>query len=298
MRKPQYIAIAAGIGLVALLYFGARTTPKDRPTPQATAANHDGHDHDHEGGHEGGPAMPMMGSQIAPAATDSLLTAARKNISGHAAEDVAALENKLKNLRDSAAMAPVYDSLGNIWQQHNQYYAAAFARETAARLAKSEKRLNFAGQFFLDVAKVPAAPSVQRWAVDGAIRCFQQALDLNPDNDTTRLALAAAYVDGAGEVMQGVAILREITAEDPDNIPANLMLGRMSIQSGQLDKAVTRFETVLKQEPQNREALYFLAEAYRGKGEKNKAIATLEKLKKIVNDPNFSKDIDDYIKSF
>lgn len=240
----------------------------------------------------------MMGSQVAPAATDSIMNAARTSLSRHAAEDVAALENQIKSLRDSAAMAPLFDSLGNVWQQHKQIYAAAFARENAARLANSEKNLNFAGQFYLDVAQLPASPQVQRWAVDGAIRCFNQALAINPDNDTTRIALAAAYIDGAGEVMQGVSILREITAKDPDNIPANLMLGRMSIQSGQLEKAVTRFETVLKQEPENREALYFLAEAYRGKGEKNKAIATLEKLKKIVNDPGFSKDIDDYMKSF
>lgn len=296
MRTPHYIAIAAGIGLVALLYFGARTTPKNRTAPAVTEAGHEGHDHEHDHEHEG--PMPMMGSQIAPASTDSLLTAAHKALSGHAAEDIRALEKQIKETRDSAAMAPLFDSVGNVWQQHNQFYAAAYARENAARLAKSEKRLNFAGQFFLDVAQVPAAPSVQRWAVDGALRCFQQALDINPDNDTTRLALAAAYVDGSGEVMQGVALLKEITAKDPDNIPANLMLGRMSIQSGQLDKAVQRFETVLKQEPENREALYFLAEAYRGKGDKTKAIATLDKLKKIVKDPNFSKDIDEYIKSF
>lgn len=240
----------------------------------------------------------MMGSQVTPASTDSILTAAYKSLTGHAAEDVAALENQIKTLKDSARMAPLFDSLGSVWQQHKQIYAAAYARENAARLAKSEKSLNFAGQFYLDVARLPASPQVQQWAVNGAVRSFNQALELNPDNDTTKLALAAAYVDGAGEVMQGVAILREITAKDPDNIPANLMLGRMSIQSGQLDKAVTRFETVLKQEPQNREALYFLAEAYRGKGDKNKAIATLDKLKKIVNDPSFSKDIDDYIKTF
>jgi len=242
--------------------------------------------------------MPMMGPQVAPASTDSLMMAARQALSGHAAEDVAALENQIKGLRDSARMAPLFDSLGHVWQQHKQLYAAAYARENAARLANSEKSLNFAGQFYLDVARLPASPQVQQWAVTGAIRSFDQALAINPTNDTTKLALAAAYIDGAGEVMQGVAILKEITAKEPDNIPANLMLGRMSIQSGQLDKAVTRFETVLKKEPENREALYFLAEAYRGKGDKNKAVATLDKLKKIVNDPSFSKDIDDYIKTF
>jgi tetratricopeptide (TPR) repeat protein len=72
----------------------------------------------------------------------------------------------------------------------------------------------------------------------------------------------------------------------------------MSIQSGQYDKAIQRYETVLKLEPKNTEALYFLAEAYKGKGNKEKAIELLEECKKIVNKPEFSKDIDEYIKSF
>jgi len=98
--------------------------------------------------------------------------------------------------------------------------------------------------------------------------------------------------------MKGVGVLRELTAKDPNHIPANLMLGKMSIQSGQFDKAILRFETVLKQEPKNKEALYFLAEAYKGKGDKKKAIELFEQCKNIVNNPSFSKDIDEYIKTF
>ena len=80
------------------------------------------------------------------------------------------------------------------------------------------------------------------------------------------MALAAALIEGAGETMQGLQLLLGIIRERPDDIPANLMLGRLAIQSGQFDKAVGRFETVLKQEANNTEAMYFLAEAYKGKG--------------------------------
>jgi cytochrome c-type biogenesis protein CcmH/NrfG len=112
------------------------------------------------------------------------------------------------------------------------------------------------------------------------------------------MALAASYIEGTGETMQGVQLLLGVTREKPNNIQANLMLGRLSIQSGQFDKALGRFETVLKQEPENTEALYFLAETYKGKGNKEKAIELFEKCKKVVNKPQFSKDIDAYVNSF
>jgi cytochrome c-type biogenesis protein CcmH/NrfG len=95
--------------------------------------------------------------------------------------------------------------------------------------------------------------------------------------------------------MRGVQILLAITRQKPDDVPANMLLGRMSIQSGQFDKAIGRFETILKTEPENKEALYFEAQAFEGKGDKKKAIELLEQCKRIVNDPAFSKDIDQHI---
>lgn len=207
-------------------------------------------------------------------------------------------EQQIKVLKDSTAMVPLLEEQAKLWQEHKQLPAAGFMRARAAHLAHSEKKLNFAGQFFLDLLHNGPSPSVQMWEAQQAIACFDAALAINPDNDTTKLALASGYIDGTGEVMKGVSVLRELTAKKPDHIPANLMLGRMSIQSGQFDKAIGRFETVLRQEPENREALYFLAEAYKGKGDKQKAIALFEQCKKIVNNPAFSRDIDEYIKSF
>jgi Tfp pilus assembly protein PilF len=61
---------------------------------------------------------------------------------------------------------------------------------------------------------------------------------------------------------------------------------------------MARFQTVLEQEPKNMEALLGLAEAYKNKGDKAHAVELFEKSKTLMNNPDFSRDIDNYIKSF
>lgn len=242
----------------------------------------------------GMPSTPMA----EPAAFDSILIASRKQLPEHARTDIGTIEKKISETKDSAAMAPLFADLAKEWQQHKLLPIAAFYYAKSAKLDNSEKKLNFAGQLFLDLLHDAGSAGVQVWEGQQAIACFERSLELNPNNDTVKLAMAAGYIEGTGELMQGVQILRGIVAEKPDNIPANLMLGKMSIQSGQFDKAISRFEKVLSVEPNNTEAMYFLAEAYKSKGDKQKAIELFTKCKQLVNKPDFSKDVDQYINSF
>jgi len=236
--------------------------------------------------------------QVVPASVDSISAASLALLPQHAREELSHINRELALLKDSSAMVPLYEQSSALWLEHKQLPMAAWARAKAAHLARSEKKLNFAGQFFLDLMHEATTPAMQAWEAQGAVDCLNEALALNPDNDTTKLALASAYIEGTVAPMSGVSILREMVAKDPDHIPANLMLGRLSIQSGQFDKAVARLEHVLEVEPRNREGLYFLAEAYKGMGEKEKAIQTFRKLEGIVNNPDFTKDIEAYINSF
>jgi len=141
-------------------------------------------------------------------------------------------------------------------------------------------------------------PEWRVWQAKEAIGCFNKTLQFNPENVDVKIALATCYTEGTGETMKGVTLLRDITSKDSTNIAANVILGKLAIQSGQFDKAIKRLELVLSLQAKNTEALYFLAEAYKGQGNKGKAIELFEKCKKMVNNPDFTKEIDQYINSF
>lgn len=232
-----------------------------------------------------------------PASFDSILSAARTELPAHAEKEVETIENQLTAIRDSSRMAVLLDTLARVWQGHRQLPVAAYYHLLSAKLVNSEKKLTFAAQLFLDLARKAPSEAIQAWEGGMAIDGFSRALKINPENDSTKVSLAECYI-GTGATMQGVLMLRDVTAKDPDNVSANLILGQQGIVSGQFDKAAARFEKVLAKEPKNIEALLGLAESYKGTGNKDKAIEQLTKAKQAMNNPEFSKDIDQYINSF
>lgn len=281
MRSTPLIALIAAVLLTAGIYF-LNTIP---PKPEAT---------------KGAPQAPMAGAMTAQTADfniDSLILAVKKSASQHVLGELQSIEKQAGKVTDSLQLAPFFTRYGQLWQEHKQFALAAYYYSLAAKLENSQKKLTFAAQLFLDLARKEHSAGMQNWEVANAVACFEQSLKLNPDNDTVRLGLAECYF-GTGEAMKGVVLLKEITNKDPENKAANLLLGQQGLVSGQFDKARQRFETVLKNEPENLEAMLGLAEAYKGLGTKEKAIELLEKSKKLIKNPEFEKDIDAYIKTF
>jgi tetratricopeptide (TPR) repeat protein len=285
LQVKHYITIAVAIALIALLYWGGNTIPPlKKPAAEMQRPN-------------SGGAVTQGPNTMKAASFDSILAESRKQLPKTAADSVKNIENELTAMRDSSHMAAIFMRLSGVWQRNHQVHAATYYRAKAAKLENSEKNLTFAGQIFLQLMEEEQSSSMHAWDAGQAISCLEQSFKIDSNNEETKLALATGYREGGGEPMRGVQILLAITREKPDDIPANMLLGRMSIQSGQFEKAIGRFETVLRQEPENKEALYFLAQAWEGKGDKKKAIELLEKCKKVVNDPGFSKEIDQHINS-
>lgn len=231
-----------------------------------------------------------------PASFDSILAASRGQLPKKAVDEVTTIENELKATRDSLRMASVFLHLAKIYEQNKLLPVAGYYSALAAKLDNSEKMLTFAAQFFLDRTSETESVSVQQWEILQAEDCFERASKLAPDNDTPKIGLATCYI-AKGETMKGVGLLREITQKEPNNIPANMLLGQLSIQSGQLDKAIARFETIIKIDPKNADAMLYLAETLEKKGDKAKAIEWYEKTKLIVDNPEFRENVDKHINS-
>lgn len=281
MRKTQwFVIIVAAVAVFCLYAFGRRVSDK-KVTPAATSA-----------------VQPNSTGQQVPAANfDEVLSKAKQGLDPATQMHISNLENSVTRGEVRKQQLSAYRSLASLWDSLGHIPISAHYLGQAAKLEKSEKSLTFAANLFLIHQQHTEDPAIRTWQLNEAKQLLEQAVSLDPNNDTINVALAKSEV-ASGNVMQGVQRLLKIVKSDPDNIGANMELGRLSITSGQYVKAIERLEKVVSQQPKNAEALYFLAEAYKNTGKTKKAISLFERCKKLVNDPAFSKEIDNYINSF
>jgi lipopolysaccharide biosynthesis regulator YciM len=77
---------------------------------------------------------------------------------------------------------------------------------------------------------------------------------------------------------------------------AQFVLGVGGFVSGQYDKSIERFTKVIAAQPENLEAIAFLADTYAAKGDNENAVKWYTITKRIANNPEYSKEVDERIK--
>mgnify|MGYP006313218137 CR=1 FL=1 len=179
----------------------------------------------------------------------------------------------------------------------NVYYLSE-----AAKLDKSEKNLTFAAQLILENLRGEQDLAKLNWKTEQAIALFEKGIELYPDNDDLKIGLGSCYVFGKGrvggpeETMKGIQQLLSVVRKDSNNMKAQMMLGVGGYVSGQYDKAIERLQKVITAQPDNLEAIAFLADTYAAKGDKEEAIKWYMISKRLVNDPHYTKEVDERIK--
>ena len=193
--------------------------------------------------------------------------------------------------------------LANFWKDSiHSFETYAYYLSEAAKLDKSEKTLTFAAQLILDNLRGEQDDAKLNWKVEQAIALFEKAIELYPENDDLKVGLGSCYIFGKGrtggpqETMKGIQQLLSVVRKDSNNMKAQMMLGVGGYVSGQYDKAIERLKKVVTAEPENLEAVAFLADAYAAKGDKADAIKWYLVSKRLVNNPQYSQEVDERIK--
>ena len=129
-----------------------------------------------------------------------------------------------------------------------------------------------------------------------APRIPEQQRDAAPDPLQSRIVEAINLVNGQ-QPMQGIMKLRDLAKENPENAEIQWHLGQLSIQSGQMDKAVERFERVVElDESAFPDAQFILGSTYAGRDSTDVAIARLERYKALVTESDVMEDVDRMLK--
>lgn len=194
--------------------------------------------------------------------------------------------------------------LARFWEDSvaDGYLPFAYYTGEAAKLENTEKSLTFAARIFLRGARGEEDERLKGWMARNAKDLYEKALELNPNNDSTKVGLGASYIFGAPadnptEVMQGIQRILEVARRDSTNMYAQFMLGVGGMESGQYDRAIDRLNTVIRHEPGNVEALLLLAGAYQQKGDKTEAVKCYTAARKLIDDPGMIGAIDKQIQS-
>ncbi len=280
--NKQLLLAATGLILVAGLFFFGRTVSK-KTTVAATPAN-------------AKTATPAFNITQYITETKQKLTASQVLTLGK-------LENSVTRGDVLNQQITANNQLANFWKDSARafepyiYYLSA-----AAKLDKSEKNLTFAAQLILDNLRGEQDAAKLAWKTEQAIEIFEQAITLNPESDDLKIGLGSCYIYGKGrtgkpeETMKGIQQLLAVVRKDSLNMKAQLVLGVGGYVSGQYDKAIDRLTKVVKAEPNNLEAIAFLADAYANKGDKTEAIKWYTEMKRVANNAEYSKEIEERIK--
>jgi tetratricopeptide (TPR) repeat protein len=285
MKRQQYFVAGTGVLLLLALYFFGNTVPPQHK-PNAAAS-----------GAPGASLVKSIGLQEILQASQARLTPARLSYVNRLQQSVVRGDVKTQQLNANRQLAV-------FWKDSVSDGFLLFAHYTgeAAKLENSEKSLTFAAQLFLQSLRGQDNPALKGWMATSAKELFEKALELNPENDSTKVGLGASYIfgsqaDNPTEVMQGIQRILEVAHRDSTNMYAQFMLGLGGIESGQFDKAIERLTTVVRHQPANIEAILLLAEVHQQKGDKADAIKWYEAAKKLISNQEMIQAIDQRIKS-
>lgn len=278
MNKKQIVVVVAIVAVMGYLYsLPVKGLIKPSQTHDTAAA----------------PSGERPASNVT---VETVSEPAKTAIGAALAARITDLEGQLKNAANDADKLKLEKQLASQWDDVNQPAPAAFYYMDAAKQDNTFTNWLNAGNHFNDAVKLTQDTTVQPALITNAVDAFQNAVKLKPESLEAKTGLGVAYVNGGGTPMQGIALLLEVVKQEPNNFSANLNLGLFSMKSGQFDKAVQRFKTVIATKPDQVEPYFYLAESYKQLGQKTEAIAAYKKCKEMMRDPVIGQRIDEYIK--
>ena len=234
----------------------------------------------------------------------SFITSEKSKLSPDRAILVSKLENGISRGDVAGQQIKAYEALASFWKDSvKSFEPYAYYTAEASKLDNSEKNLTFAARLFSDNLRAEKDEAKLKWQTAQGIDLYERAIKINPANDDLRIGLGSSYIYGKGrsgnpqETMQGIQELLSVVRKDSTNMKAQMVLGVGGLVSGQYAKAVDRLKKVVAAEPANAEAVAYLADAYAGSGNKAEAVKWYTVSKRLINDPHYSTEVDERIKT-
>ena len=244
LEKSQLLLILASILLIIIIYFGCDTsTPEVRESEKS------------------------LSQTIEVTSIDNIISEAKSSLSKEQLALVDLMTMEVKTSPDSLRNGKLI-ALSSYWFETGHSAISANYAEQVAESENSEKSWSVAGTTYALCVKSYGDQKIKDYCASRAMKCFENAISINPDNIDHRINMALVNVDNPpnGQPMTGILQLRELNEKFPENVKIMNQLARLALMTGQTDKAIQRLSRAVEIEPENKTSNCLLADAYASKG--------------------------------
>ncbi|MCB0649238.1 MAG: tetratricopeptide repeat protein [Saprospiraceae bacterium] len=241
MNKSQYVVLACALVAIMAIYFGFDHKPKKIQDLEKTRLN-----------------------EIEVTSIDNLLMDARKNLSIEQSTYLQNIQTALSTAGNDSIKTDALKNYASTWYQYGYPVISAYYAEEVAKIDKSAEAWSIAGTTYLIALQQNIDGVEKDFSASHALRCFENARSLDPENVDHQINEALVYVNKplTEEPMKGILMLRSLNEKYPENTAVLNQLARLAIQTNQLDRAVERLTQVLQLDPENKTAPCLLTEVY------------------------------------
>jgi tetratricopeptide (TPR) repeat protein len=184
--------------------------------------------------------------------------------------------------------------LAELWASNQFYDSAALVSENLVKVSPNQNNILITADYYYKAYTYALDPEKVNSMGEKTREYYNKALAINPGLLLAKTNMAMTYTTSQTP-MQGIMLLREVIAESPDYEPALFNLGLLSMRSNQFAKATERFKHILKNNPTNNQAAFYLGLSYARLGRADEARQSLEPLLKKAIDPTLKVEINNIL---
>lgn len=174
------------------------------------------------------------------------------------------LNKRFESAATDSGRIEAYKAISGFWFALNEFAVSGAFAVKIAELEKTENSWSIAGVNFLYGIEANPDEKERKFCQQSAIKSFEQAASLDPENPTYPMYKALAFVKDPGEQpMKGILMLLELEKKYPEFMPLQLELADLGIKTGQFEKAENRLKRIFEQEPENEFANCLMVEMLR-----------------------------------
>jgi tetratricopeptide (TPR) repeat protein len=254
LSKEKIGAIAAALVIFLILYFGFDIVPSDQKQLEKSR---------------------MLSTEAT--SVQNLIMEARKAL-GTKYGVIEALMMELNGLEIDSLKTETLQTLSGRWYELGYPAISGYYAEEIAKINNQPDAWAIAGTTYMLAMKNASEDKVKSWSFNRAIQALETAVSLNPDDIESRINLALGYIENPQDnPMQGIMMLRQLNEEHPRNVKVLAQLGRLSLVTNQVENAIKRLKEAESIEPDNKNVICLLAQAYDKSGDSSNAAAYNEK---------------------